>query len=107
MMALRRGSDGLFLCTPLATWCAHTGVAARLGGDEFAAVVIDAADRLADLRTALHQPIPHAGHLLPVAASIGVAHLADLPAPALTDALTAADRDMYAHKPDGRTTRHR
>ncbi|MFC8454619.1 hypothetical protein [Kitasatospora sp. NPDC057223] len=47
------------------------------------------------------------GRQIPVGASVGVCHLADLPHLSLTDALAAADRDMYSHKPDGRTSRRR
>ncbi|MFI8080478.1 GGDEF domain-containing protein [Kitasatospora sp. NPDC086009] len=91
----------------LHTWCGRTGTAARLGGDEFAVVTTHAPDRLDGLRSALHRPVPYAGATLPVASSIGVCHLADLPVPSLTDALAAADRDMYAQKSDGRTSRRR
>lgn len=81
-------------------WCGRSGIPARLGGDEFAAIVTDpdTTPGLPALREALHTPVPHAGHLLPVAASIGVCHIADLPAPTLTDALSAADRAMYRAK---------
>ncbi|KQV15325.1 MULTISPECIES: GGDEF domain-containing protein [unclassified Kitasatospora] len=88
-------------------WCGRTGTAARFGGDEFAVVALDTADRLEALSTALLRPVPYLDNLLAVSASVGISHLADLPAPSLTDALAAADRDMYAHKPDGRTSRRR
>ncbi|WP_344016988.1 GGDEF domain-containing protein, partial [Kitasatospora atroaurantiaca] len=90
----------------LAMWVGRSGTSARLGGDEFAAVVLDTGG-LTDLHAALHRPIPHGEHLLPAAASIGACRLAELPAPSLTDALAAADRDMYSHKRDGRTSRRR
>ncbi|WP_030171064.1 GGDEF domain-containing protein [Streptomyces sp. NRRL S-813] len=87
----------------LRTWCGHNGTAGRLGGDEFVAVVHDlAAADLDALTAALHQPVHHAGTCLPLAASVGVCHLADLPLPLLTDALAAADAAMYAAKGRGR-----
>ncbi|MBP0452065.1 GGDEF domain-containing protein [Kitasatospora sp. RG8] len=88
----------------LTHWCNSHGLAARLGGDEFAAVVLDSAHRLPDLRASLREPVPYAGALLPVGASVGASHPAAL---LLTEALSAADRDMYARKPDGRTARRR
>ncbi|MFD8319124.1 GGDEF domain-containing protein [Kitasatospora purpeofusca] len=88
----------------LTRWCGSHGLAARLGGDEFAAVVLDSAHRLDDLRAALHEPVPYAGALLPVGASIGASHPAAL---LLTEALSAADRDMYTRKPNGRSARRR
>ncbi|GAA4857166.1 GGDEF domain-containing protein [Kitasatospora terrestris] len=88
----------------LTAWCGSSGLAARLGGDEFAVVVLDSADRLGDLRTALNQPVPVGGLFLNVGASVGASHPAAL---LLTEALSAADRDMYAHKPGGRTSRRR
>ncbi len=92
----------------LSAWCGPHGLAARLGGDEFAVVVLDAtAERLEALSTALLKPVSHLDGLPPVGASIGVSHLPDLPVRSLTDALAAADRDMYSHKPDGRTSRRR
>jgi GGDEF domain-containing protein len=56
------------------------------------------------LYAALHTPVPHAGDLLPAAASIGVCRVADLPVPSLTDALSAADAAMYQAK--GHTRRN-
>ncbi|GAA1199580.1 diguanylate cyclase (GGDEF)-like protein [Kitasatospora gansuensis] len=88
----------------LAAWCGSAGVAARLGGDEFAAIVVDSDERLADLHAALHEPVPFKGQLLDVGASTGASHPAAL---LLTEALSAADRDMYTRKPDGRTARRR
>ncbi|MEU9127887.1 GGDEF domain-containing protein [Kitasatospora sp. NPDC048540] len=85
-------------------WCGTHGLAARLGGDEFAAVVLDSADRLPALYAALHEPVPHGVLLLDVGASVGASHPAAL---LLTEALSAADRAMYAQKPDGRTSRRR
>ncbi|MFD5566499.1 GGDEF domain-containing protein [Streptomyces cadmiisoli] len=88
----------------LRSWCGHHGTAGRLGGDEFVAVVQDlnAAD-LDALTAALHRPLAYAGKSLPLAASVGACHLAELPLPTLTDALAAADAAMYAAK--GRTRR--
>ncbi|MFF5182248.1 GGDEF domain-containing protein [Streptomyces sp. NPDC000345] len=85
-------------------WCGRHGIAARLGGDEIAAIVTDPdhTPGLAVLRTALARPVPHAGELLPVSASVGFCHRADLPVPTLTDALSAADAAMYAAKGHGR-----
>ncbi|MFI9151839.1 GGDEF domain-containing protein [Streptomyces sp. NPDC053367] len=88
----------------LGAWCGRKGIAGRLGGDEFVAVVQDlAAAELEALTAALHRPLPYAGTSLPLAASVGVCHIAELPVPVLTDALTAADAAMYAVK--GRTRR--
>ncbi|GAA1402712.1 GGDEF domain-containing protein [Kitasatospora putterlickiae] len=91
----------------LSAWCGHSGIAARLGGDEFAAVVLDGPDRARDLFEALHQPVTHAGLVVPVSASIGLCAVAALPVISLTDALAAADRAMYAHKSGGRLARRR
>lgn len=88
----------------LGSWCGSAGIAARLGGDEFAAVVLDSGHRLADLHAALHEPVPFGGELLDVGASVGASYPAAL---LLTEALSAADRDMYTRKPDGRTSRRR
>lgn len=90
-------------------WCGRSGIAARLGGDEFTALITNpgATAGLPALHEALHTPVPHDGRLLPVAASIGICHTTDLPAPALTDALSAADAAMYQAKGHTRrTTRH-
>jgi diguanylate cyclase (GGDEF)-like protein len=91
----------------LATWCGRHGTAGRLGGDEFAAAVtdLDATPGLDALRAALNSPVEHAGHRVPVSASLGACHPHDLPVLALTDALSAADRAMYADK--GHTRRNR
>lgn len=88
----------------LSTWCGRHGIAARLGGDEFAAIVTDPGRTpgLHALRTALDQPVMHHGLALPVSASVGHCHRADLLVPALTDALSAADSAMYAAKGHGR-----
>ncbi|MFC8720285.1 GGDEF domain-containing protein [Kitasatospora sp. NPDC057198] len=88
----------------LATWCGTDGIAARLGGDEFAAVVLDAEHRVPDLRNQLHHPVPYGTELLSVSASVGTSHPATL---LLTEALSAADRQMYASKPGARTARRR
>ncbi|MEV5273898.1 GGDEF domain-containing protein [Streptomyces sp. NPDC086843] len=88
----------------LRTWCGRHGTAGRLGGDEFVAVVQDlAAVDLDALTTALHRPVNYHGVALPLAASVGVCRLAELPVPLLTDALAAADAAMYASK--GRSRR--
>ncbi|MGW2678707.1 GGDEF domain-containing protein [Streptomyces sp. NPDC001436] len=88
----------------LATWCGRHGLAARLGGDEFAAIVSDPARTpgLHALRASLDQPVTHHGCSLAVSASVGHCHRNDLPFPALTDALSAADASMYAAKGHGR-----
>ncbi|MCY0962387.1 GGDEF domain-containing protein [Streptomyces sp. H27-H5] len=88
----------------LTAWCGRHGIAARLGGDEFAAIVAHPGRTpgLQALRTALDQPVTHHGLTLPVSASVGHCHRADLPAPTLTDALSAADSAMYAAKGHGR-----
>ncbi|MFF9347516.1 GGDEF domain-containing protein [Streptomyces sp. NPDC014734] len=90
--------------TRLATWASGHGIAARLGGDEFAAVITDPAKTPSTtaLRTALHRPVTYRGLTIPVGASVGVCHLANLPARTLTDALSAADAAMYAAKGHGR-----
>lgn len=91
----------------LRTWCGHHGTAGRLGGDEFVAVVQDlAATDLDALIAALHRPLDYAGRSLPLAASVGVCRLAELPMPLLTDALAAADAAMYAAKGRGRRGSH-
>jgi diguanylate cyclase (GGDEF)-like protein len=87
----------------LRAWCGRNGTAGRLGGDEFVAVVRDlAAADLDALTAALHHPLPYAGTSLPLAASVGVCRVAELPTPCLTDALAAADAAMYAAKGRGR-----
>lgn len=88
----------------LAAWCQQNGIAARLGGDEFAAIVTDpaATSGITTLTRALHRPVIHDGRLVPVSASAGFCHLADLPVRTLTDALAAADAAMYAAKGRGR-----
>ncbi|MGW0465695.1 GGDEF domain-containing protein [Streptomyces sp. NPDC003027] len=88
----------------LTDWCGRHGIAARLGGDEFAAIVTepDHTPGLPALRTALDQPVTHNGHVLRVSASVGHCHRDQLPAPTLTDALSAADASMYAAKGHGR-----
>ncbi|WP_435130355.1 GGDEF domain-containing protein [Actinacidiphila sp. bgisy144] len=95
--------------TRLTDWCGHTGIPARLGGDEFTAITTDptAAPRLPGLRAALNTTVQHAGHPLPVSASVGVCHVADLPIPTLTDALTAADTAMYQAKGHHHRNTHR
>ncbi|GAA2816888.1 GGDEF domain-containing protein [Kitasatospora paracochleata] len=86
----------------LTAWCGSSGLAARLGGDEFAVVALDSADRIPQLHTALRRPIDLDGLVLDVSASVGASHPAAL---LLTEALSAADRDMYAHKPGSRSSR--
>ncbi|MET7653401.1 GGDEF domain-containing protein [Streptomyces sp. NPDC005486] len=88
-------------------WCGH-GIAARLGGDEFAAIVSDShhTPGLDALRSTLARPVPYAGDLLPVSASVGSCHGTNLPVPTLTDALSAADAGMYAAKGHGRRNVH-
>ncbi|MFI9614541.1 GGDEF domain-containing protein [Streptomyces sp. NPDC052023] len=87
----------------LRAWCGRSGTAGRLGGDEFVAVVRDlAAVDLDALIAALHRPLPHNGVSLPLAASVGVCRVTELPVPLLTDALAAADAAMYATKGRGR-----
>ncbi|MFD0213804.1 GGDEF domain-containing protein [Streptomyces hirsutus] len=92
----------------LRDWSGRHGVAARLGGDEFAAIVTDPAHTpgASALHTALGRPVAHDGNLLPVSASVGFCHRTDLPVPALTDALSAADAAMYAAKGHGRRNVH-
>ncbi|MFF5755213.1 GGDEF domain-containing protein [Streptomyces longwoodensis] len=87
----------------LRTWCGRNATAGRLGGDEFVAVVRDlAAADLDALTAALHRPLHYDGKSLPLAASVGVCAVAELPVPVLTDALAAADAAMYAAKGRGR-----
>ncbi|MEU3222540.1 GGDEF domain-containing protein [Streptomyces sp. NPDC006976] len=88
----------------LADWVSGHGIAARLGGDEFAAIITNPAHTpdTAALHEALHHPVTYRGQTIPVAASIGICHLADLPVRTLTDALSAADSAMYAVKGRGR-----
>ncbi|MEV7223603.1 GGDEF domain-containing protein [Streptomyces sp. NPDC093681] len=87
----------------LRTWCGRHGTAGRLGGDEFVAVVQDlTAANLDVLTAALNRPLHHSGRSLPLAASVGVCRVTELPVPLLTDALAAADAAMYAAKGRGR-----
>ncbi|MFD9430771.1 GGDEF domain-containing protein [Streptomyces sp. NPDC060002] len=92
----------------LRDWCGRHGIAARLGGDEFAAIVTGShhTPGLDALRSALARPVPHAGGLLPVSASVGSCHRTGRPVPTLTDALSAADAGMYAAKGHGRRNVH-
>ncbi|MEV0914648.1 GGDEF domain-containing protein [Streptomyces sp. NPDC049967] len=87
----------------LAHWCGTRGLTARLGGDEFAAMVPELGTvNLFDLWAALGQPVTHHGHAIPVSASVGHCVRHQLIVPTLTDALSAADADMYAAKGHGR-----
>ncbi|MGW7100267.1 GGDEF domain-containing protein [Streptomyces sp. NPDC054838] len=87
----------------LSDWCGHHGIAARLGGDEFAAIITHlGAVNLFDLWSALDAPVTHNGHALSVSASVGHCYPDALPVPTLTDALSAADAEMYAAKGHGR-----
>ncbi|MGR4882136.1 GGDEF domain-containing protein [Streptomyces sp. LARHCF249] len=87
----------------LSSWCGRHGIAARLGGDEFAAVITNlGAASLFDLWSALDTPVTHNEHVVPVSASVGSCSLDALPVPTLTDALSAADAEMYAAKGHGR-----
>jgi diguanylate cyclase (GGDEF)-like protein len=92
----------------LRNWCGSHGIAARLGGDEFVAIVTDPAHTpgTTALQAALCRPVAFGGCLLPVSASVGLCHRTDLPVPALTDALSAADAGMYAAKGHGRRNVH-
>ncbi|MET7610362.1 GGDEF domain-containing protein [Streptomyces seoulensis] len=85
-------------------WCGRHGIAGRIGGDEFVTIVTDPAHTtgLNALRTALDRPVHHNGEALPVSASVGRSHRADLPVPTLTDADTA----MYAVKGHSRRNTH-
>ncbi|MFD3468784.1 GGDEF domain-containing protein [Streptomyces sp. NPDC058682] len=87
----------------LSSWCGRHGIAARLGGDEFAAVITNlGAANLFDLWSALDTPVTHDGHVVPVSASVGCCYPHKLLVPTLTDALSAADAEMYAAKGHGR-----
>ncbi|WP_306188827.1 GGDEF domain-containing protein [Streptomyces sp. MK5] len=87
----------------LRAWCGYNGTPGRLGGDEFVAVVRDlAAVDLDALTAALHRPLPYNGSSVPLAASVGVCPVAELPVLTLSDALAAADAAMYAAKGRGR-----
>ncbi|MCC5032915.1 GGDEF domain-containing protein [Streptomyces sp. WAC 00631] len=88
----------------LRNWCGRLhGIAGRLGGDEFVAVVSHLpADGIAGLTAELHRPLPYRDARLPLAASVGLCRVADLPLPVLTDALSAADESMYLAKGHGR-----
>lgn len=89
------------------------GALARLGGDEFAVIVrydrggFDAADRLvAQIRSAIAQPVPHGDRALHVTASIGIACLpmahGDALATAPAELMRQADMAMYQAKRSGR-----
>ncbi|MFG2473643.1 GGDEF domain-containing protein [Streptomyces fagopyri] len=84
----------------LAAWCGRHGIAGRLGGDEFVAVTTRPHGEAStgELIRDLNRPFTHHGQILPLAASVGVCHLTDLPHRALPEALTAADAAMYAAK---------
>jgi diguanylate cyclase (GGDEF)-like protein len=87
----------------LRSWCGRHSLAGRLGGDEFVAVIRNLASvDLNALTAALHQPLSYEGVQLPLAASVGVCAMADLPMPCLPDALAAADASMYTAKGRGR-----
>ncbi|MEU2591910.1 GGDEF domain-containing protein [Streptomyces albidoflavus] len=92
----------------LTRWTGTHGITARLGGDEFATALtsLTPTTGLAALREALHRPVAHHGRWIDTSASLGICHLADLPAPTLTDALAAADAAMYADKGHGRRNNH-
>ncbi|WP_332909910.1 GGDEF domain-containing protein [Streptomyces sp. DHE17-7] len=67
------------------------------GGSKFVgASALDAVDLRPSTQRALRQPTNYEGAILPLAASVGVCPVAELPVPALTDALAAADAAMYA-----------
>ncbi|AEW95897.1 MULTISPECIES: GGDEF domain-containing protein [Streptomycetaceae] len=91
----------------LADWCTPLdGVVGRLGGDEFAAVVTlprpgDLPDRLRALHLLLTEPVPFAGRVLPMRASVGAYHCAELTTPDLGIALRRADEAMYRAKQNG------
>ncbi|WP_316748227.1 GGDEF domain-containing protein [Streptomyces herbicida] len=91
----------------LHAWCGRNGTAGRLGGDEFVAAIrhLTASD-LDALTSALHQPLHYDGVSLPLAASVGICPIAELPVPLLTEALAAADAAMYAAKGRGRRGTH-
>ncbi len=63
---------------------------------------LNAAD-LHTLTAVLHRPLDYDGLSVPLSASVGTCAVAELPIPALTDALAAADAAMYAAK--GRSRR--
>lgn len=86
-----------------------TDMAGRLGGEEFAVLLPGSdcagANRVAEgLRQLVEvETIEEGGTQLRVTASIGVAHLADLPADAdLVTLLRAADQALYSAKQSGR-----
>ncbi|MBL1115480.1 GGDEF domain-containing protein [Streptomyces sp. 110] len=91
----------------LTAWCGTAGVAARVGGDEFVAVITDpnATSGLPALTAVLQQPLSYDEQTVPLAASVGACHVADLPARALTHALKAADLAMYSVKGHSRRNR--
>ncbi|MEU8139021.1 GGDEF domain-containing protein [Streptodolium elevatio] len=84
-------------------WSAeHGGMAARLGGDEFAAVAhVPRGNVECDLdllQIRLMRPVRHRDTALPVRASVGAAHTADLPSRPWSALLRAADMAMYRAK---------
>lgn len=84
----------------LTNWAGNAGIVGRLGGDEFVTVLdhLDATSGLDTLATALCQPMPYHGRPVPLSASVGCCHVADLHLPCLPDALAAADAAMYRRK---------
>jgi GGDEF domain-containing protein len=100
---IRRHPDAAVVLVDLDHFKTLNDTHGRLGGDEFVAVVQELATVDLDaLTAALHQPVHYNGAALPLAASVGVCPVAELPVPALTDALAAADAAMYAAKGRGR-----
>jgi diguanylate cyclase (GGDEF)-like protein len=87
----------------LAAWVGRHGTVARLGGDEFAAVITaEHAARLGELHRSLTAPITVGEQALQVGASVGTAYTAGL---TLSQAIKAADEDMFAKKLRGRRGR--
>lgn len=82
--------------------------AARIGGDEFLVLVVNRIDLqvlqgIADrIIQRISQPIPFAGKVAQVSASIGIVRSTDLVAPDPLRLLALADRALYAAKGAGR-----
>ena len=82
--------------------------AARIGGDEFLVLVVNRVELevlqgIADrIIRRISQPIPVAGKVAQVSASIGIVHSSDLAAPDPVRLMALADRALYAAKRAGR-----
>jgi diguanylate cyclase (GGDEF)-like protein len=103
--------DGVLVAvaTRLRALIRETDLAARLGGDEFGVILAQTGDRAmvdtvcARIVKKLREPVVHAGHIIAVGASIGIAGVCDdIGTP--EELYKAADAALYEAKRDGRNT---